>query len=265
MSIGSKTGIRTYMSHVKLENVGVDFVMFGSKRNLRLSFIDGITGGRILPEKLKGKTVVIKALEGISLELSSGDRLGLLGHNGAGKSTLLRVLGGIYTPTAGKISINGKITPLLNQSPGMEPDDTGYDNILTVGMLLGMSLDKIKAKAPEIIAFSDLGDYIHLPVRTYSSGMLARLSFSIATSLDPGILLLDEGIGTADAKFADKASRRVKELLSNTDILVFASHNDTQIAEWCNKAALMHHGRMVDMGDVAEITKHYHSLLQSQS
>jgi ABC-type polysaccharide/polyol phosphate transport system ATPase subunit len=203
---------------------------------------------------------MVKALEDVTLELRSGDRLGLIGHNGAGKSTLLRVIGGIYTPTAGRVTVSGRITPLLNQSPGLEMEDTGYENIITVGMLLGMSLEEIKGKAPEIIEFSDLGDYIHLPVRTYSTGMLARLSFSIATALDPGILLLDEGIGTADARFADKASRRVKDLIARTDILVLASHSEDMIGSMCNKAALLHHGRILEIGAVSDVFRSYRKL-----
>lgn len=251
------------MSHIKLERVGVDFVLFGPSRNLRLSFLGGLTGGRILPEHLKGKSVVVKALEDVSLEIRSGDRVGLIGHNGAGKSTLLRVLAGIYTPTSGAASISGRVTPLLQQAPGLEIEDSGYDNIITCGMLLGMSLAEITAKAPAIVEFSDLGDYIHLPVRTYSSGMLARLSFSIATSLDPGILILDEGIGAADASFSDKAALRVTELIAKTDILVLASHSEALINSMCNKAALMHHGRLLEFGAVATVEKSYHTLLKS--
>jgi len=251
------------MSYILLERVGVDFVMFGARRNIRLSFLDGITGGRILPGTLRSHPIVVKALDDISMELRSGDRVGLIGHNGAGKSTLLRVLAGIYTPSAGRITIEGHITPLLHQSPGLEMEDSGYDNIITCGMLLGMSLEEITAKAPEIIEFSGLGDYIQFPVRTYSSGMLARLSFSIATALDPGILLLDEGIGAADAQFSDKATRRIKEFIAKTDVLVLASHSEALIESMCDKAALMHHGQLVEYGSVASVTRSYHQLLRA--
>jgi ABC-type polysaccharide/polyol phosphate transport system ATPase subunit len=249
------------MSHVLLENVGVDFVLFGANRNLRLSFLKGITGGRILPERLRGDSVVVKALDDISLELRSGDRVGLIGHNGAGKSTLLRVLAGIYHPTTGRMRIHGKVTPLLNLTPGLEMEDSGFENIITCGLLHGMTTDEITAKAPGIVEFSELGDYIHLPVRSYSSGMLARLSFSIATSLDPGILLLDEGIGAADAGFSEKASRKVKELIARTDILVLASHSEALVDSMCNKALLLDHGLVRDFGTVAEVTRSYHQML----
>lgn len=251
------------MSSIKLNNVGVDFPIFGSARNLRLSLLSGLTGGKIFAGRLKGQGISVKALEDISLELRSGDRVGLIGHNGAGKSTLLRVMAGVYTPTVGSIVSYGRITPLLQQSPGLEPEDSGYENIITCGLLLGMTLSEVIEKMPRIIEFSDLGDYIHLPVRTYSSGMLARLSFSVATSIDPGVLLLDEGIGAADARFSDKAAKRIKELIAKTDVLVLASHSEALIDSMCNKAALMHHGRLLEFGNVETISKSYQKLLAS--
>jgi len=251
------------MSSLNLNNVGVDFPIFGSARNLRLSLLGGLTGGKIFAGRLKGQVISVKALEDITLELRSGDRVGLIGHNGAGKSTLLRVMAGVYTPTVGTITSSGRITPLLQQSPGLEPEDTGYENIITCGLLLGMSLDEVIEKIPKIIEFSDLGDYIHLPVRTYSSGMLARLSFSVATSIDPGVLLLDEGIGAADARFSDKAAKRIKELIAKTDVLVLASHSEDLIDSMCNKAALMHHGRLIEFVNVDAISKSYKKLLAS--
>ena len=248
------------MSHVKLHHACVDFPIFGAAKNLRLSLIGGLTGGKILPKSFQTKAVIVKALDDINLEIKSGDRIGLIGHNGAGKSTLLRVLAGVYQPTSGTIDIEGRITPLLNQTPGMEQEDSGYENIITVGLLLGMTLIEITEKAPEIVEFSGLGDYIHLPMRTYSSGMQARLGFSVCTALDPGILLLDEGIGAADAQFAEKAAKRVKQLVEQTDILVLASHSDAMIESMCNRAALIHHGRLMDLGPVAQVLKAYHAL-----
>ena len=250
------------MSKLVLDRVGVDFPIFGSNKNLRLSFLAGVTGGCILPKHHQASTIIVKALEDISLELRSGDRVGLIGHNGAGKSTLLRVMAGVYHPTSGQLQVEGRLTPLINLTPGIEMEDTGYENIITVGMLLGMSLDEITAKAPEIVAFSELGDYIHMPVRTYSSGMQARLGFAIATSIDPGILLLDEGIGAADARFADKAARRTKEIMEKTDILVLASHSEAMIEAMCDRAILMHHGRLVEFGAIETVKKAYQRVVQ---
>jgi ABC-type polysaccharide/polyol phosphate transport system ATPase subunit len=245
------------MTHVKIESAIVDFPVFGANKNLRLALINGITGGKILPKSLQTKAVTVRALDNISLELKKGDRIGLVGHNGAGKSTLLRVLAGVYQPTSGTIDIEGRITPLLNQTPGIENEDSGYDNIITIGMLLGMSQVEITEKAPEIIQFSGLGDYINLPIRTYSTGMQARLGFSVCTALEPGILLLDEGIGAADAQFADKASKRIKNMVEQTEILVLASHSDALIESMCNRAALIHHGQLLELGSVNEIMKSY--------
>jgi ABC-type polysaccharide/polyol phosphate transport system ATPase subunit len=251
------------VASLSIRNVSIDFPIFGSKKNLRLSLLAGVTGGRILPHRVRTSNIVVKALDDISFELKSGDRLGLIGHNGAGKTTLLRVMAGVYHPTSGRMHLEGHLTPLLNLSPGIEPEDTGYDNIITVGMLLGMSRAEIDAKAPAIIEFSELGDYIHFPVRTYSAGMQARLSFSIATSLDPGILLLDEGIGAADAAFAHKAGMRVKELMDRTEILVLASHSDALIDEMCNQAALLDHGRLVEYGNIQAVRAAYQKLVAS--
>ncbi len=250
------------MSRLALQGVGVDFPIFGAHKNLRLSLLAGVTGGRILPKHME-KPVIIKALEGIDLDLRAGDRVGLMGHNGAGKSTLLRVMAGVYCPTYGRVEVEGSLTPLLNTTPGIELEDTGYDNIITVGLLLGMTMAEITDKAPEIVEFSELGDYIHLPVRTYSSGMQARLTFSIATSLDPGILLLDEGIGAADARFSEKAAARTNQMMEKTEILVLASHSDALLESMCDKAVLMHHGRMIEYGPFATVKAAYHKLLQA--
>ena len=247
------------MSRLALDKVGVDFPIFGSHKNLRLSLLSGVTGGRIMPKHLE-RPVIIKALDDVSFELKSGDRIGLMGHNGAGKSTLLRVMSGVYCPTEGRVEIEGKLTPLLNLTPGIEMEDTGYDNIITVGMLLGMSLEEITEKAPSIVEFSELGDYIHLPIRTYSSGMQARLAFSISTSLEPGILLLDEGIAAADARFAEKAARRTKEMMEKTEILVLASHSAELLASMCDKGALLNHGKLVEIGPFEQVKAAYHRI-----
>jgi ABC-type polysaccharide/polyol phosphate transport system ATPase subunit len=251
------------MAHLLLDHVGVDFPIFGANKNLRISLIAGLTGGKILPKTMQARSVIIKALDDINLHLRSGDRVGLMGHNGAGKSTLLRVLAGVYHPTAGRISIEGRLTPLLNLTPGIEMEDSGYDNIFTVGMLLGMSRREVEEKAPGIVEFSGVGDYINFPIRTYSSGMQARLAFAISTSLDPGILLLDEGIGAADAAFADKAARRVNELIERTEILVLASHSDALIESMCDKALLLHHGRLLEFGAIANVKRAYQKVVQA--
>jgi ABC-type polysaccharide/polyol phosphate transport system ATPase subunit len=230
------------------KNISVDFPLLGQKRNIRNKIISGVTGGRLF--KNHKNVLTVRALNNISFHAKSGDRIGFLGHNGAGKSTMLRVLSGVYFPTSGSIYVEGKITPLLQTAPGLEMEDTGYDNIINCGLNLGMSLEEILGKIDDIIDFSGLGDYINIAVRNYSSGMLSRLSFSIATAVKPGILILDEGIGTADAKFADTAAKKIDELTSSTEILFLASHSESLIKSMCNKAVVLEKGSSLYFGDI---------------
>jgi ABC-type polysaccharide/polyol phosphate transport system ATPase subunit len=182
----------------------------------------------------------------------------LIGHNGAGKSTLLKALAGVYWPDVGSIAIEGRISPLFVSAPGLDLEDSGYENIKTCGMFLGMSAEEIEHKAPEIAEFCELGEYLELPVRTYSAGMITRLCFAIATSIDPDILLLDEGLAAGDARFAARAEDRMHALIQRTRILVLASHSDVLIRTMCNKAALMEKGQILAVGSVDEILREYH-------
>jgi homopolymeric O-antigen transport system ATP-binding protein len=184
----------------------------------------------------------------------------MLGHNGAGKSTLLRVLGGVYVPSSGRVVVEGRVSPLFNTAPGLDMDDTGYENIMTCGLFLGMSRAEVIAKTPEIAEFTELGDYLNLPVRTYSSGMLTRLAFAIATTIDPEILLLDEGLGAGDARFAERAKRRVDNLIERSHILVLASHSEDLIRSMCNRAVLLDAGHVCAAGDVDEVIETYRKM-----
>ena len=199
----------------------------------------------------------MRALQNVSLKLGHGDRLGILGHNGAGKSTLLRVMAGVYVPTTGRVIIDGSVSPLFNSSPGLDIDDTGYENILTCGMLLGMTREEVTRKTPEIAAFTELGDYLNLPVRAYSTGMVTRLGFAIATAIDPEILLLDEGLAAGDARFAEHANRRIDALVERSSILVLASHSEALIRARCNRAMLLDGGRNVVLGGVDDVIEVY--------
>ena len=196
----------------------------------------------------------------MSLKLEHGDRLGMIGHNGAGKSTLLRVLAGVYVPTSGRVVIDGRVSALFNTVPGLDMDDTGFENILTCGLFLGMSKSEILAKTPEIAEFTELGDYLNLPVRTYSAGMITRLGFAIATTIDPEILLLDEGLSAGDARFAQHAEKRVDSLVERSSILVIASHAEAMVRSMCNRAILLESGRVVSAGDVDEVIETYERL-----
>jgi ABC-type polysaccharide/polyol phosphate transport system ATPase subunit len=247
------------VTSIDLWNVTVDFPIYGSQKSFRSEFKQA-AGGIIRREGRQRQRVTVRALQDLTLHLEHGDRVGLIGHNGSGKSTLLKVMAGVYAPSFGKAVVDGRVSPLFNIAPGMDPDDTGYENILTCGLLLGMTRDEIALKTPDIEQFSELGEFLGLPVRTYSAGMTMRLGFAIATAIDPEILLLDEGLGAGDARFAEKAKARVDALIARSSILVLASHADSLIRELCNKAVLLDRGRIDQEGNVDEVIASYHAL-----
>ncbi|MDP3705999.1 MAG: ABC transporter ATP-binding protein [Legionellaceae bacterium] len=241
--------------YLDVRNVTIDIPVFDSNRSLRKSLYNRCIGGNI--QQTSRKHICVRALDNISFRIEEGDRLGIVGHNGAGKSTLLNVLAGIYLSHHGSVTVSGKVTSLFNTSLGLEVDDTGYENIYTIGMYFGLDRQAIDAKKDEIIEFSELGDYIYLPVRIYSSGMLLRLSFAILTSFDPDILIMDEGIGMGDASFAKKAVERLDCFYKKISILVVASHSNDLIKKMCNKALLLEHGKMIKFGSVDEVLDAY--------
>jgi ABC-type polysaccharide/polyol phosphate transport system ATPase subunit len=246
------------LASISVENVTIDFPIYGASHHSLRQTLFARTGGLIRREGMRHKRVVVRALDNISFELADGDRLGLIGHNGAGKSTLLKALAGVYWPDSGSIRIEGRISPLFTSAPGLDPDDSGFENIKTCGMFLGMTAEEIEYKAPEIAAFSELGEYLELPVRTYSTGMVTRLCFAIATAIDPDILLLDEGLAAGDARFAARAESRMQQFIRRTRILVLASHSDALIRSMCNRAALMETGHVLAIGSIDEILERYH-------
>jgi ABC-type polysaccharide/polyol phosphate transport system ATPase subunit len=244
---------------VVLENVSAHFPIYGAQqRSLRKALFQRATGGSIEREGKNHDRITVKALTDISLTLNDGDRLGLIGHNGAGKSTLLKVMAGIYEPVSGAVRVEGRVTPLFDAMPGLDSEDTGYENIITSGMLIGMTRRQIEAKIPEIEEFCELGEYLNLPVRTYSTGMTMRLGFALVTALDPGVLLMDEGFGTGDLRFAERARARMKDFVGRSPIMVLASHSDKTIREMCNKAIMMEAGRIVASGPVDEVCDRYY-------
>jgi ABC-type polysaccharide/polyol phosphate transport system ATPase subunit len=247
------------LTSIIASNVTIDFPIYGaSHRSLRQTLL-ARNGGLIRHEGAgRQQRIIIRALDNVSFTLRNGDRLGLIGHNGAGKSTLLKVLAGVYTPDSGSIRIEGRVSPLFNAAPGLDPDDNGYENIKTCGMFLGMSSEEIDRKLPDIVDFCELGEYLDLPVRTYSTGMVARLGFAIATAIEPDILLLDEGLGAGDARFAARAESRMQGLIQRTRILVLASHSDPLIRSMCNRAILLEKGRVIELGPIDEVINHYH-------
>jgi ABC-2 type transport system ATP-binding protein/lipopolysaccharide transport system ATP-binding protein len=213
------------MAHISIKNLSLDIPIYGTDaRSLKTELLARAVGGRIRSDSRKITSV--KAIDNISLEIPEGARIGLTGHNGAGKSTLLRVLAGIYAPTQGSVEISGNVGVLIDQHAGMLHEETGLENIRLKGISLGISPKKMNSMISEIIEFSELGDFIHVPIKTYSAGMVSRLAFAIVTSINPEILIIDEGIGAGDAAFQEKVRRRIDSMLAKVSIVVAASHNE---------------------------------------
>ena len=231
------------MTSIVFDNVSVDFPIYNSNtRSLKNKLIQVATGGQLGADK-HGR-VVVRALENISFQLKDGDRVGLLGHNGAGKSTLLRLLGGVYEPTFGKSTIIGQIGSLIDISLGIDPETTGRDNIYIRGALLGLTRSQVKVKIDEIIDFSELGDFVDMPLRTYSTGMHMRLAFSVSTIIKPEILLMDEWLSVGDESFQHKVENRLNDLVSSAKILVIASHSKELLLKTCSRLIWLEHGRI---------------------
>ena len=245
------------MTHsIKLNSVSVEFPIYGaSSKSFKKQLIRLSTGG--LLKSNDHHIVTINALSDITLKIEQGDRVGLIGHNGAGKSTLLRVLAQIYEPTQGTMTINGHVTALLDVMLGMDPESTGYENIFLRGILQGLTRKEIKLKAQSIADFTELGDYLTMPVRTYSSGMSLRLAFAITTTLAPEILVLDEVVGVGDAAFIHKAQQRFDELISEAKIVILASHDLIILEKICNKIVWLDAGRIKFFGELSEGLEQY--------
>ena len=201
--------------------------------------------------------IVVEALRGVSLSLQVGDRLALVGSNGAGKTALLRVIAGIYEPVRGAVVTRGRISPMFDVNLGIDPELSGFDNIRTRALLLGLPSKAIEGYLPDISEFTELGDYLDMPVRTYSSGMMLRLGFAVATCFEPEILLMDEWILAADAHFMAKAQLRIQSFVERASVLVLASHNLDLCSRWCNKALWLEQGQVRALGPVADVIGDY--------
>ena len=245
------------MARIELRNVSVEFPIYNvSARSFKKRFLRLATGGTI--SKDAGQHVVIKSLNNISLSIQHGDRIGLIGHNGAGKSTLLRLIANIYEPVSGDRYVEGNISSILNLTQGIEVEYTGYENVIIRGTILGVPRKQINQQMEEIAALTGLGDYMSMPVRTYSLGMLVRLAFAISTSIQPDILLIDEVFGAGDADFMQKAVDKMTSLLNQSSIVVLATHSDSLIKEFCNKVLLLDGGQVKFFGDVDQGIELYH-------
>jgi ABC-type polysaccharide/polyol phosphate transport system, ATPase component len=232
------------MTHILLNNVCVDFPIYNTTgRSLKNQLMQAATGGRMGSNE-RGR-VVVRALQKISLDLKEGDRLGVIGHNGAGKSTLLRVISGVYEPIEGFLDIKGKITSMIDLSIGMDGEATGIENIYLRGALLGFNRKWLSSKVSDIVDFAGLGDFIRMPLRTYSTGMQMRLAFSIATLVQPEIILMDEWLNVGDADFQKKAQHRLQEIVKKSSILVIATHSPELVAKVCNRTIRLDRGTLI--------------------
>jgi len=244
------------MALIEFENATVEFAIYNATgRSLKKQLLQMATGGQIGSDE-RGR-VVVRALEDLSFSLHSGDRVGLLGHNGAGKSTLLRVLSGVYEPSSGSALIEGKVGSLIDISLGIDHEATGRENIYTRGALLGMTRATMRQHIDEIIEFSELGQFIDMPLRTYSTGMHLRLVFAVSTILRPDILLMDEWLSVGDEGFRHRAEARLRSMVEATKILVLASHSRELIMNTCNRVIWLEHGRIRMMGAPAMVMEAY--------
>ena len=237
------------------DNVTVQYPIFnGRSMSLRNHLVRISTGG-----KIEGDTShihIVTALKDVSFTVNKGDTIGLIGHNGAGKSTMLRTMAGVYAPVKGEVKRKGRVATVLELGTGMDPELSGYENIIRMSMMLGVSPAEIKRNTAEIEEFTQLGNFLELPVRTYSSGMATRLMFAVATSTKPDILLVDEIFGTGDAEFQMRAKKRMEDLIRTVGIFVFASHDNKLVKEYCNRFFFLEHGTVREVGREALSTSH---------
>lgn len=235
------------MTIVKASNLVVEFPIYGmsSNRSLKKSLVNIATGGVLAKDA--ANRVLVRALDGLNFEFREGDRVGLIGHNGSGKSTLLQVLAGIYEPTSGSLEIHGRVTSMLGITLGMDSEVTGLENIYLRGRIMGLTRKQIEERLDDIAEFAGIGDYLQLPMRTYSSGMSMRLAFAIATSADADIVLMDEWLSVGDAEFVDKAKRRLTDMVNNARLVVIASHDPAMIKEQCRTILKLEHGKIVSI------------------
>jgi ABC-type polysaccharide/polyol phosphate transport system ATPase subunit len=252
------------MSVIEVSNVTLRVpVHDAGARHLRNRVVSALTGGRL--ERANNHAVTVTVLRDITFTVEPGDRLALVGRNGAGKSSLLRLLAGIYTPTSGSVRAPREIATLFDASLDVQPDATGYENVRLMGLMLGLDARQIADLMPDIEAFTDLGEYLSMPVRIYSAGMRLRLAFAIATSISARVLLVDEIITVGDAAFLDKARARFEGLMQRCEAVILTTHVESVIRDLCNKALLLDHGELIYAGEVDAVLDRYHQRLLAES
>jgi ABC-type polysaccharide/polyol phosphate transport system ATPase subunit len=246
------------MPSIVLDRVSLAYPVYAGNRNLQRRLLRSVVGSRIVTGGRRGALPMITALDAVSLSLEPGDRVGLVGPNGAGKSTLLRVIAGIYEITGGSMRVDGRVCPFFTGVPGLDPEETGRENLITGGLLLGMDRDGVERRIARIASESGLDDYVDLPVRTYSTGMQVRLGFALAIMMDADILLLDEALVTTDAEFLGSMRRRLDAHLRAEAIAVIASHDAGLLRAVCNKGVLLRAGRLLEVGPIEEVLELHH-------
>ncbi len=251
------------MPSIDLQGIGVDLPIYNSQgRSLKSALLAQTVGGRMADDRDRS-VVVIRALNDVTLRFEHGTRVALIGANGAGKTTLLKVMAKIYPPTRGKVNIDGRVVSLTDINVGMDTEATGFENIRMRGTLLGLKPPEIAELIPKVAEFTDLGEYLKLPIRCYSQGMMLRLAFGISTAIQPDIILLDEIIGVGDQSFAERARERLSNLIDAASILVLATHDPGIVTRLCTSAIWLSQGRVVESGSPVEILDRYSASLHA--
>jgi ABC-type polysaccharide/polyol phosphate transport system ATPase subunit len=245
------------MARIEMDGVGLTFRV---RKNTRLTLKEFLVGQMF--RRSKNPIMEVRALQDVGLRVEQGDRVGIIGHNGAGKSTLLKLLAGIYPPTDGRLTVEGRVSSLFDIALGFEGDANGWENIAYRSYLQGETPRSVREKRQAIAEFSELGDFLNMPVRYYSAGMLVRLAFSIATSIDPEILLVDEVLSVGDLAFQHKARQRMREMMAKAHLMVLVSHELGSLEGICNRVVWMDHGRIVQVGPTQEVVAAYTASVQ---
>lgn len=241
---------------ISLRDVSVEFPVFNAaSRSLKNRVLSAVTGGAI--DRKHDGHVVVRGLEAVALAIAAGERVGVIGHNGSGKTTLLRVMSGIYRPTSGLADVVGQCVSLIDISLGIDPEATGRENILLRSVMMGRTPRQARAELDSIAEFTGLGEFLDMPLRTYSTGMQLRLAFAASTGIRPQILIMDEWLSTGDEEFRERAQARLRELVDATEILVLASHNRELLQRNCSRVVWLEHGRVRMDGEAEGVLDSY--------
>jgi ABC-2 type transport system ATP-binding protein len=243
------------MAHISMKNVCLDYPIYGHEpRLVTKKLISLVSAGKIVQNT---KIPYVRSVDNLTLEVKSGERIGLIGNNGAGKTTILKLISGIYTPSSGTMEIDGNVNPILGSGFGLDEEATGYENIILGGIALGRSVKEMQQLTPEIAEFTKLGEFLSMPFKTYSAGMKARLAFAITTSFESEILAIDEGIGAGDKDFNDRAENRLDQFMTNAKIMILASHSNDLIKKFCTHTLVMKGGKQLFYGKVEDGLRFY--------